>query len=356
MLYHYLPELEAYGSATDDATPHDSLYLECLNLLTDYIKSAYTFTTQRLIPLLDSGEITYDLLWALFKPNTVVYGKCLGTKKPRCIKYDFGEEKSVDDDHEYFYIEGRYLDFNGKLFGEALTALGISKFRGAKPINSLEAYPFQYHQSIDEEKKELVNCGRKFIALMGIHHRQYQGNAFFMDRGNPVKISVNGRIVIDAAFFRELNPNYTRPRIDELGKQNSSNSIWYSFDDLSENQIGKIQGISMEPARLNDNDLLLCSPTVLGFSFDDKLWRELVFPRCIDWGRPKLTNYRIVEFGVADISDISWNPLPLQRLAIPSKQKKLIQALAASHMSRDNHCPFDDFVAGKGRGLIMLLQ
>ena len=54
--------------------------------------------------------------------------------------------------------------------------------------------------------------------------------------------------------------------------------------------------------------------------------------------------------------DISWNPLLFQRLAIPSKQKKLIQALAASHMSRDNRCPFDDFVAGKGHGLIMLLQ
>lgn len=180
------------------------------------------------------------------------------------------EEKTVDDDNEYFYIEGRYLNFNDKLFGEALTALGISKFRGARPINSLEAFPLQYHQCVDE-KKELVNRDRKFISLMGIHHRQYQGNAFFMDRGSPVTISVNGRIVIDAAFFRELNPNYTRPRIDELGKQNSSNCTWYSFDDFSKNQIDKIKGNNMEPARLNDDDLLLCSPTVLGFSFGDKL-------------------------------------------------------------------------------------
>lgn len=112
----------------------------------------------------------------------------------------------------------------------------------------------------------------------------------------------------------------------------------------------------MEPASLNDDDLLLCSPTVLGFSFGDKLWHELVFPRCTESGRWKLTDYRAVEFGVADISDISWNSLLFQRLAIPSKQKKLIQALAASHMSRDNRCPFDDFVAGKGHGLIMLLQ
>lgn len=63
--------MEAYDIVTDDFTLHGSLYLECLNLFIDYIKSAYTCTTQRLIPLLDSGEITYDLLWALYKPNTV---------------------------------------------------------------------------------------------------------------------------------------------------------------------------------------------------------------------------------------------------------------------------------------------
>lgn len=32
----------------------------------------------------------------------------------------------------------------------------------------------------------------------------------------------------------------------------------------------------MEPASLNDDDLLFCSPTVLGFGFGDKLWHELV--------------------------------------------------------------------------------
>lgn len=63
-----------------------------------------------------------------------------------------------------------------------------------------------------------------------------------------------------------------------------------------------------------------------------------------------------MEFAVADISAISWNPEPFQRLAIPSKRKKLIQALAASHMSRADRHSFDDFVVGKGRGLIMLLQ
>src|SRR5450432_217733 len=88
-----------------------------LDLLINYIKEAYESITRRLAPLLERGEITYDLLWALFIPNSVAYATCSGTKKSRCIRYDFGEEKTTNG-VEYFHIEGRYWDFDGEVFGE----------------------------------------------------------------------------------------------------------------------------------------------------------------------------------------------------------------------------------------------
>jgi hypothetical protein len=63
-----------------------------------------------------------------------------------------------------------------------------------------------------------------------------------------------------------------------------------------------------------------------------------------------------VEFAVEDISDIIWNPEPFQQLAISPEKKELIRALGFSHMDRAQNPQFDDFVAGKGQGLIMLLQ
>lgn len=62
------------------------------------------------------------------------------------------------------------------------------------------------------------------------------------------------------------------------------------------------------------------------------------------------------EFAVADIKDISWNPAALAQLAIPSKQKEVIQALTEAHTSRGSDHAFDDFVVGKGLSLIILLQ
>jgi hypothetical protein len=62
----------------------------------------------------------------------------------------------------------------------------------------------------------------------------------------------------------------------------------------------------------------------------------------------------IVEFAVADIAEITWNLLLFDHLAIQPKTKGLIRALTNSHITPvDNR--FDDFVVGKGRGLLMLL-
>jgi hypothetical protein len=106
-----------------------------------------------------NGEIPYDLLWALFKPNMFVYTTCPGTKKPRCIKYDFGEERTTSNEVVYFHIRGRYVDFDRKIFGEITLDTGILKFRRSKPINSLDVFPLQYHDNVDQARSELVKYG-----------------------------------------------------------------------------------------------------------------------------------------------------------------------------------------------------
>jgi len=63
-----------------------------------------------------------------------------------------------------------------------------------------------------------------------------------------------------------------------------------------------------------------------------------------------------VEFVVDDITDIVWNPSSFDNLAIPTTKKKVITALAKAHISRAPDDVIDDFVEGKGQGLITLLQ
>jgi hypothetical protein len=184
-----------------------------LDLLIQHLKATYTDTRTRLLPLLISGEILYELLWALFKPNTFAYTTCPGTKKPRYIKYDFGKERTTSNRVAYFHIRGRYMDFDGKMFGEVPINTGILKFRGSKPINSLDIFPLQYHDNTDQVRAELVKCSRKFGSLNSIGHLQYSGTAFQVVREELVATSISSKIMVNAAQFQKINPNYARPRV-----------------------------------------------------------------------------------------------------------------------------------------------
>jgi hypothetical protein len=238
-----------------------------------YIKSTYTSTTERLGPLLEKHQITYDLLWTLFKPNTLAHTKCFGTGQPRCVRYEFGEEKTTNGGVEYFHIKARYLDFDGKVFGEALSKHAIEKFRGAKRITALEVFPLKFHPSEKNVRAHLTKCGQKFLSMMDIHLCEYEGKAFYIEKEKVVEIFINSRVVVDAAYFREENPNYARPSIKESDE--GSGWIYIDLDDVSEkSSSSSAKANGMDPSEVKGDDLLICSPTVPGFSLGNRRWGE----------------------------------------------------------------------------------
>ncbi len=61
-----------------------------------------------------------------------------------------------------------------------------------------------------------------------------------------------------------------------------------------------------------------------------------------------------VVFNVDDVEDIQWNPEAFDRLDIPGNKKEIVQTLIESHTQKV--AAFDDFVPGKGLGLIFALH
>ncbi|OCK92242.1 uncharacterized protein K441DRAFT_571236, partial [Cenococcum geophilum 1.58] len=72
---------------------------------------------------------------------------------------------------------------------------------GLKPIHSLIYYPLKYHPNVEEEKQELANSGYKLILLMGIRHQQYKGKAFYIEKGKPIRLSINSWIIVNPVLF-----------------------------------------------------------------------------------------------------------------------------------------------------------
>ena len=70
--------------------------------------------------------------------------------------------------------------------------LTISEFEGTVPINSLSAYPVNWHPEAEVVKEQLSDRGRKWSTLAGIRHRYYSGIAFRFDENDkPIKVLVS---------------------------------------------------------------------------------------------------------------------------------------------------------------------
>jgi hypothetical protein len=96
-------------------------------------------------------------------------------------------------------------------------------------------------------------------------------------RGEPVATFISSRIIVDAAQFRQVNPNYARPSIIRAANSRRRGSttidLWNSFNNgppqlLEADQI-KVTEVDIDMQ--DEDNLMICSPTVLGYSLNDKL-------------------------------------------------------------------------------------
>lgn len=57
---------------------------------------------------------------------------------------------------------------------------------------------------------------------------------------------------------------------------------------------------------------------------------------------------------VSGIEDIAWDEEAFDSLVLPNEEKDLLLAFSESKINRE--VEFDDFITGKGKGIIMLLS
>jgi hypothetical protein len=90
-----------------------------------------------------------------------------------------GEERTTMNGTTYFHMNCRYLDSDGAVFGEVSAALSIEKFAGVKQIVNLAAFPLACHPRRGEMRADLVERGRRFVSLLGMHHPLIQRKRLF---------------------------------------------------------------------------------------------------------------------------------------------------------------------------------
>ncbi|KAM0561289.1 hypothetical protein ACHAPJ_003168 [Fusarium lateritium] len=358
-----------------------------LKVIIKYLDHDYETIKDSLYPMLESGLITFDLLWALWKPNTLAYTTTYGsTSEPRAFKVEMAQLHHSIIKGRFYYINGKYFEFDGKRFGRGNLSVEIEEFQGARKITSLACYPLQYHQNEDKLRSALIERGKKFVSLSGVHYKSYQGIAFMKrKKGAVTKFNIQpSRVMIDPTIFRRMNPNYSvsvvKPKDhDILSDDEDSDSISDGCSDCSDSEDGeKIKFVTKvyknsdgevrmaripkdmiedepETAELDelpskraegddeenaddheftDEEYLIASPVVLGFAFSEKHWLELT---------------------VSGVNEIKWNETAWDSLVLGDGTKELIKAIVKS---RKYHAAntIDDVIQGKGKGLVTVLH
>jgi len=364
-----------------------------LKTLVAYIDDDYEDTKKTLYPLLKAGNITFELLWALFKPNEVAVTSCYGTwDEPRCFKVDYAHKCTSMMRGEWYCMEGKYLEYDGKAFGFGDFEVDVDAFKGPRKITSLATYPLKYHKDPESVKKQILSRAEKFIEMDGMQYKFHKGLAFMKKKKQVLKINIDGRVMIDPSNFRRVNPNYPisfiKPKDEDdlfsisddedsedacscddsgdeeaadndqqlVSKSNEDRTSKYKYkwaqntrgetvflavevdengDPLTSQRMDKLEvGADQSRRTYTEDELLLTTPVMLGFAFSEKLW---------------------LEFTISRVHDITYNEDAFDSLVLPSNHKSIVRAQVESHKFYAAKT-IDDVVQGKGKGLVAVLH
>lgn len=323
-----------------------------LNILLKFLDDEFESTNKEYKDLTSKGLITFELAWTLFRPGSLVYTTLLA--QSRVLKL-----RSFQRGRCNVVVQGAYIDYDGTKFGETDACLEIDGFAGTMKIEDLPVMPLDRHPNKDVIVKQLTERGTKFVALQGSHCKKYNGVAVEMTMFGPSKVPVNGRVMIDANTHAIFNPNDAKRLID-LNKTEDTipqpnphvpPTAFDRYDDYDSygnlrnraaprNARGT-QAIDFDDSphsgkkvlQLTDDQKLLCNAVMWGYTLGSKKW---------------------LQFFVDELEEVHWNTDSFSKLVLPEETKELICGLVESHITDQSH--FDDFVEGKGKGLISVLH
>ncbi|KAI8415569.1 hypothetical protein FOFC_05194 [Fusarium oxysporum] len=180
-------------------------------LLADIIHAEIKPRIEQASDLLNNGVISFDYVWTLFEPDIEVYTTVEG--RDRLFRLSSSNYSKTPDGTVAYVLCARFIDTDGDTFGYTETTLNILPFENVKPILELEVIPARLCPHLDEVKDRLVQRGRVFESLKGIHHRTYSGMYSLSSTASGIpkqRHVTNERIIIDCRTFLWFNCSWLK--------------------------------------------------------------------------------------------------------------------------------------------------
>ncbi|PVI00677.1 P-loop containing nucleoside triphosphate hydrolase protein [Periconia macrospinosa] len=339
-----------------------------INAALKFIESEY----EDMIPVLPSllpNSITFEYLWAIFPPDCLVVSTHpLGFERISCAR-----SHSVQRIEGVIYrvLNCEYLAWDGAKAGYMSQTLMVPIYQGVKLISELPCIPLQYHPRRDAIIEEVLKRSSKALEYWqpGYKHEEHHGTglAQVYDKVEPYPFS--SRVMIDPKMMQQMAPankvfagltalssirtasrvcfsdmtsKEEHPKILEaLLKEASSDSTKiegrrrrpWEMRHTGENDDGGLTSSdsSSSVPELSEEQMLIVSGLLYGYSLREGKWGA---------------------FAVDRVSPIEWNGTIFDSLVMDATLKDTIFRLVTAHSQESS--TFDDFVKGKGKGLVGL--
>ncbi|KAI1777341.1 hypothetical protein F4818DRAFT_345505 [Hypoxylon cercidicola] len=361
-IYHCQEQIEEAIKNADDGMKDE------LRLLQTFRKDYMYEAIDDFESLETIGLISFDFLQHLFAPGSLVVlpSRFMSASQPHWAAVVVQCQVFKNKNDKEWEINLAYTNFDGASFGTVFTKLRFPAFNDIKKIINLPVYPIKYHPDPESILRALEKRGRNYHRLcmdpelgrQGVStgsHCYYEGSFWEVNssrqdadktqqdtansqrepkksRGicgettpsleafcNPPSSQCKSRVVIDLPGFVEENPSFR----DYVRHDNSGPSVVLS---RSGNK-------SHSESHVNRLQLLTMPSFIPAFSLAKRSWGFI---------------------DVDGISDIQWDTNAYENLQMDLKRKESVRRLVSTH--RTSSSGFDDFISGKGKGLVFLLH
>lgn len=176
-MFHAHDALAALLETKDPKKAEDISLMFEIEAALRYIREDFENTFTSLSNLLPNMQITYPILWAIFPPNTIIYG-IDQLQNPRAWRVRSVSEEEDQKGNQWLQIEPEHIDYDGKDVGTVKSnPLIINAFPGARNISELPYFPLEYASNPTAIRNNLLEMGRKAMRLHGRRLVEYKGHA-----------------------------------------------------------------------------------------------------------------------------------------------------------------------------------
>ncbi len=188
----------------EKSTDPDLALIADISTALQYVDEEQGKNIKSLENMIPNNEITWPLLWALFRPNIMLYHFHQYTEQHQVLLMRRMKIRMRQDHTQYWHIMCDMIADDGLKFGytknlgisnrpDKYQDLEIDEFEGALKMHDLAVYPLELSPNAAQIRSDVIERGRKYISMTG--------NTYLETRGPAMRETMNDRYEVKRFQF-----------------------------------------------------------------------------------------------------------------------------------------------------------